>query len=89
MTVPRQIAIASWACFASACALTFIASSFGVTEAFSTLIQLQAVGVVVLGVWGIVVSLRRGDALAGLASSAVVVTLPLVVFALAATADWQ
>jgi hypothetical protein len=89
MTVPRQIALASWTCFASACALAFVGSGFSVADALSPLIQLQVIGVLILGVWGIALSLRRGDALAGIASSVVVVALPHVVLALAATADWQ
>jgi hypothetical protein len=89
VTVPRQIAIASWACLASASLLTLAGSSFDLAQALSALIQLQAFGVVVLGVWGIGLSLRRGDAMAGLASTAAVVAFLLVVFAFAVTADWQ
>jgi hypothetical protein len=67
----------------------FVGEALGLPDALWTLIQLPALGVFVLGVWGIVVSLRRRDGLAGFASSAVVVTFPLVVYAYAATLDWQ
>jgi hypothetical protein len=89
MSVPRQIALAAWACFASVCTLIAVASTWDVTDWIAPLIDLQAIGVFVLGVWGIVVSLRRGDGWAGFASSAVVVTFPLVVLAYATTLDWQ